>query len=62
MVDGREVSVKIVLNIYYAISTIRKVQHGKPSKDKIFHHLKKLDKDVKHDYFTINRENLIDKQ
>ena len=62
MADGRETSVKIILDIYYAISTIRKVQHSKPSKAKIFSHSKKLDKDVNHDYFMINRENLIDKQ
>ena len=62
MADGRETSVKIILDIYYAISTIRKVQHSKPSKAKIFNHSKKLDKDVNHDYFMINRENLIDKQ
>ena len=30
MADGHETSVKIILDIYYAISTIRKVQHGKP--------------------------------
>ena len=36
MADGRETSVKIILNIYYAISTIRKVQHSKLSKEKIF--------------------------
>ena len=36
MADGREVSVKIILDIYYAMSTIRKVQHSKPSKEKIF--------------------------
>ena len=54
MADGREVSVKIILGIYYAISTIRKVQHSKP--------LKKLHKDVNHDYLMINLENLIDKQ
>ena len=62
MADGREVPVKIILNIYYAISTIRKVRHSKPSKEKIFNHLKKLDKDVKSDYFTKNLENLIDRQ
>ena len=62
MADGRETSVKIILDIYYAISTIRKVQHSKPSKAKIFNHIEKLDKDVNHDYFMINRENLIDKQ
>ena len=62
MADVSEVSVKIILNIYYAISAIRKVRHSKPSKEKTFNHLKKLDKDVKRDYFTINLENLIDKQ
>ena len=62
MADGREVSVKIILDIYYAISTVRKVQHSKPSKEKIFNHLRKLDKDVNHNYFMINLENLIDKQ
>ena len=62
MADGREVSVKIILDIYYAISTVRKVQHSKLSKEKIFNHLRKLDKDVNHNYFMINLENLIDKQ
>ena len=62
MAEGREISVKVILDIYYAISTIRKVQHSKSSKEKIFNHLKKLDKDVNHDYFKINLENLIDKQ
>ena len=62
MADGRETSVKIILDIYYTISTIRKVQHSKPSKEKIFNYLKKLDKDVNHDYFMINLENLIDKK
>ena len=36
MADGRETSVKIILNIYYGISTIRTVQHSKLSKEKIF--------------------------
>ena len=62
MAYGRETSVKIRLDIYYAISTIRKVQHSKPSKEKIFNYLKKLDQDVSHDYFMINLENLIDKK
>ena len=62
MAYGRETSVKIILDIYYAISTIRKVQHSKPSKEKIFNYLKKLDKDVKQDYFMINLENLIGKK
>ena len=62
MAEGCEISVKVILDIYYAISTIRKVQHSKSSKEKIFNHLKKLDKDVNHDYFKINLENLIDKQ
>ena len=62
MADGRETSVKIILDIYYTISTIRKVQHSKPSKEKIFNYLKKLDKDVNHDYFMINLENLIEKK
>ena len=62
MADGRETSVKIILDIYNAISTIRKVQHSKSSKQKIFNYLKKLDKDVNHDYFMINLENLIGKK
>ena len=62
MKDGRETSVKIIVDIYYAISTRRRVQHRKPSKEKIFDHLKKLDKHINHDYFMINLENLIDKQ
>ena len=62
MADGREILVKIILDIYYAISTIRKIQHSKSSKEKIFNHLKKLYKDVNHDYFMINLENLIEKQ
>ena len=62
MANGRETSVKIILDIYYAISIIRKVQHSKSSKEEIFNDLKKLDKDVNHDYFIINPENLIDKQ
>ena len=53
---------KVILDIYYAISTIRKVQHSKPSKEKIFNFSKKLDKDVNYDYFIINLENLIDKK
>ena len=59
---GRETSLKIILDIYYAVFIIRKIQHSKSSKEKIFNHLKKLDKDVNHDYFIINLENLIDKQ
>ena len=39
MAGGREVSVKILIDIYYAISTIRKVQHSKPLTEKIFNHL-----------------------
>ena len=62
MADRRETSVKIILDIYYAISTIRKVQHSKPSKEKIFNYLKKFDQDVNHDYFMINLENLINKK
>ena len=62
MADGREILVKIILDIYYAISTIRKIQHSNSSKEKIFNHLKKLCKDVNHDYFMINLENLIEKQ
>ena len=62
MADGREILVKIILDIYYAISTIRKIQHSNSSKEKIFNHLEKLYKDVNHDYFMINLENLIEKQ
>ena len=62
MADGRETSVKYILDIYYAISTIRKAQHSKLSKKKIFNYLKKLNKDVNDDYFMINLENLIDKK
>ena len=42
MAYGRETSVKIILDIYYAISTISKVQHSKPSKEKIFNYLQSL--------------------
>ena len=62
MADRRETSVKIILDIYYAISTIRKVQHSQPSKEKIFNCLKKFNQDVNHDYFMINLENLINKK
>ena len=34
MADGREILVKIILDIYYAISTIRKIQHSNSSKEK----------------------------
>ena len=62
MAGRRETSVKIILDIYYAISTIRKVQHSKSSKEKMFNYLKKFDQDVNHDYFMINLENLINKK
>ena len=61
MAGGLEILVKIILDIYYAISTIRKIQHSKSSKEKVFNHLKKLYKNVNHDYFMINLENLIEK-
>ena len=38
------------------------MQLSKPSKYKIFSHLKKLDNDANHDYFIINLENPVGKQ
>ena len=44
--DGRDDKINMYLDIYYAINFIRKVQHNKPSKEKVFSHLKKLNKTV----------------
>ena len=46
------------LDIYYVINFIRKVQHNKPSKEKVFSYLKKLYKDgdklVKDNFIEVN--------
>ena len=37
---------KNVFDIYYAINVLRKVQHIKPTKEKVYSYLKKIDKDI----------------
>ena len=56
MADGGVDKVKIYFEIYYAINFIRKVQHNKPSKEKVFSYLRKLDKDFSYDLFNISMD------
>ena len=50
--EGRVLKVKVLLDIYYAKNAIRKVQHNKPSKEKVFNYLKKFDKDCSFEDFN----------
>ena len=59
MAVGGADKVKIYFDIYYAINFIRKVQHNKPSKEKAFSYLRKLDKDFSYDLFNISMETLV---
>ena len=59
MADGGADKVKIYFDIYYAINFIRKVQHNKPSKEKVFSYLRKLDKDFSYDLFNISMDTLV---
>ena len=43
--------IKIASDICYAIIYIRKIQHLKPSTEKIHNHLKKINKDLQYESF-----------
>ena len=61
IVDSRnnKVKVKMYLDVYCAINFIRKVQHNKSSKGKVFSYLKKLNKDCSYDLFDINMDKVV---
>ena len=59
MADGGVHKMKIYFDNYYAINFIRKVQHNKPSKEKVFSYLRKLDKDFSYDLFNISMDTLV---
>ena len=40
-----------VMDIFYAVNAIRKIQHNKPSTAKVYQYLKKLDKNLEEAYF-----------
>ena len=48
-----------ILDIFYAITAIRKVQHIKPSSEKIFQYLCKINKDVDKNQVLLTIENLV---
>ena len=56
MVDGCIDKMKMYLDIYYAINFIRKEQRNKPSKEKVFSLLEKLNRDSSYD---INMDKLV---
>ena len=56
--DGHVVKKIMYLDIYYTINFTRKVQHNKPSKEKVFSHLKKLNRDCSYDLFDKSMEKL----
>ena len=59
MADGCVDKMKMYLDIYYAINFIRKVQCNKPSKEKVFSLLEKLNRDSSYDFFDINMDKLV---
>ena len=59
MVDGCINKMKMYLDINYAINFIRKVQRNKPSKEKVFSLLEKLNRDSSYDFFDINMDKLV---
>ena len=46
MMTANNHDIKIALDIYYAIIYISKIQHLKPSTEKIHNYLKKIDKEL----------------
>ena len=54
--------IKIALDIYYAIIYIRKIQHLKPSTEKIHSYLKKIDKDLQYESFSKIMDQLVQKE
>ena len=59
MVDGCIDKMKMYLDIYYAINFTRKVQCNKPSKEKVFSLLEKLNRDSGYDFCDINMDKLV---
>ena len=59
MVDGCVDKMKMYLAIYYVINFIRKVQLNKPSKEKVFSLLKRLNRDCSCDFFDIDMDELV---
>ena len=54
--------IKIALDIYYAIIYIRKIQHLKPSTEKIHNYLKKIDNDLQYESFSKIMDQLVQKE
>ena len=48
-----------ILDIFYAITAIRKVQHIKPSSEKIYKYLHKINKDAEKSLIISTIENLV---
>ena len=59
MADVSDDQKKMYLDIYYAINFIRKVQHNKPSKEKVFSLLKKLNRHCSYNLFNIDMDQLV---
>lgn len=59
MENGCVDKVKMYLDIYYTINFVRTVQHSKPSKEKVFSYLKKINKDCSYDLFGISVDKLV---
>ena len=52
MMTANSHDIKIALDIYYAIIYIRKIQHLKPSIEKIHNYLKNIDKGLQYESFS----------
>ena len=51
-----------VTDIFYAVNAIRKIQYIKPSTAKVYHYLKKLDKNLEEAHFKSTLESFLKKK
>ena len=62
MMTANNDDIKIALDICHAIIYIRKIQHLKPSTEKIHNYLKKIDKDLQYESFSKIMDELVQKE
>ena len=48
-----------MMDIFYAVNAIRKIQHIKPSRAKVYQYLKKLDKNIEEAHFKSTLESFV---
>ena len=48
-----------MIDIFYAVNAIRKIQHTKPSTAKVYQYLKKLDENLEDAQFKSNLESFV---